>query len=101
MKFDTISAKKLEQYSDRTKYVLVDVRSPSEYWEGHIPGAINIPYESMERPLSGLSRNKTYILYCDRGAVSLLAARRLYSRGYDVVSVIGGLSAYRGPLSKV
>ena len=100
MKFDTIPAKDIEKYSDKSKYVLVDVRSVSEYWQSHIPGAINIPYETMKLPMSGMSRDKTYILYCDRGATSLLAARKLYRGGYDVLSVIGGLDAYRGKLSR-
>lgn len=100
MNFDTIPAKYLERYSDRLRYVLVDVRSPEEFWQGHIPGAINIPYETMQLPMSGLNRQKTYILYCDRGATSLLAARKLYQGGYDVLSVIGGLAAYRGPLEE-
>ncbi len=100
MKFDTIPAKNLEKYSDRSKYIFIDVRSPEEFWQGHIPGAINIPYETLRVPMSGLGRNKTYILYCDRGATSLLAARRLYQGGYDVLSVIGGLAAYRGPMER-
>ncbi len=98
--FDTIPAKNLAKYSDTFQYVLVDVRLPSQYWQGHIPGAINIPYESIVLPMSGLSREKTYILYCDHGATSLLAARKLYQGGYNVLSVIGGLEAYSGPMSR-
>ena len=63
-------------------------------------GAINIPYESIVFPMSGLDRRKTYVLYCDRGATSLLAARKLHEAGYNVLSIIGGLGAYQGPLAR-
>lgn len=99
MYFDTISAKDIEKYSGSSKYVLVDVRSYGEYRQGHIPGAVNIPYEQMNTILPRFDRNKKYIFYCDRGATSLLAARKLYRHGFDVFSVIGGLSAYRGSLT--
>lgn len=99
MRFDTISAKDIEKYSGSSKYVLVDVRSYAEYRQGHIPGAVNIPYEQMNTLLSRFDGSKTYIFYCDRGATSLLAARKLYRYGFDVLSVIGGLSAYRGSLA--
>ena len=100
MGFDTIPAKDLKKDSDRALYVLVDVRQPSQYWQEHIPGAINIPYESIVFPMSGLDRRKTYVLYCDRGATSLLAARKLHEAGYNVLSIIGGLGAYQGPLAR-
>lgn len=100
MGFDTIPARNIEKYSDRSKYMILDVRAPDEYMEGHIPHAVNIPYEEFDSSLPGLDRKRTYILYCDRGATSLLLARKMYRAGYDVLSVIGGMNAYRGPVRK-
>lgn len=101
MSFDTIPAKSLEKYSDPFRYVTVDVRSRKEFLQGHVPGAVNVPYEALKASLDGFDRAKTYILYCDRGAVSLLAARKMFREGYNVLSVIGGLAAYRGPLTRM
>lgn len=98
MSFDTISAKDIEKYAKNSNYVIVDVRSCDEYALSHIPGAVNIPYETINTSLARFDLNKTYIFYCDRGATSLLAARKLYRYGYNVMSVIGGIGAYRGTL---
>ena len=98
MSFDTIPARNIAKYSDSSKYMLIDVRNRDEYVRGHIPGAVNMPYENFDRMRKKLSRKMVYIFYCDRGATSLLAARRLYRDGYDVLSVIGGMHAYTGPL---
>ena len=101
MGFNTIPARNIENYSDRSKYMLIDVRSPDEYMEGHIPHALNVPYEEFDGYMPRLSRKLTYVLYCDRGATSLILARKMFRAGYDVLSVIGGMNAYRGPLSTV
>ena len=101
MGFDTIPAKYIERYTDTSRYCMIDVRDSREYYDGHIPNAINIPYEDFDRQMTGLSRKKVYILYCDRGATSLLVARKMYRAGYDVLSVIGGLMAYKGPLEGI
>ena len=98
MGFDTIPARRIEMYSDPLKYTIIDVRDAREFAHGHIPGAINIPYEVFDTKRKTLPRKKTYVLYCDRGATSLLLARKLYRDGYDVLSVIGGMNAYAGPL---
>lgn len=101
MGFNTIPARNIENYSDRSKYMLIDVRSPDEYMEGHIPHALNVPYEEFDAYMPRLSRKLTYVLYCDRGATSLLLARKMFRAGYDVLSVIGGMNAYRGPQSTI
>ena len=101
MGFNTIPARNMENYSDRSKYMLIDVRGPDEYMEGHIPHALNIPYEEFDESMPGLSKKLTYILYCDRGATSLLLARKMFRAGFNVLSVIGGLNAYRGPLTTI
>lgn len=100
MRFDTISARDLYKYMDQLRYTLIDVRSADEYRQGHISGAVNIPYDTMTIPLPGIDPGKTCVLYCDRGATSLLAARKLFDHGYNVLSVIGGLAAYDGPVER-
>lgn len=52
--------------------------------------------ENPERIEKLMDKNKTYILYCDRGRVSMAFARELDKKGYHVKSVLGGLTTYRG-----
>ena len=94
MSFDTISARNISKYSDASRYMIIDIRDRSEYARGHIPGAVNIPYGDLDMHMRRFSRNKTYIFYCDRGSTSLLAARKCYRNGYDVLSLVGGYAAY-------
>lgn len=90
-----IPAKMLDIYINRNETVIVDVRNQEEYNRGHIRGAINISYEE-ESKLCQLSKSKTYIVYCDRGAVSLIAARLMIKCGLNVKAITGGIVAYRG-----
>ena len=81
---ETISAKEIDRYLLDKSYLLVDVRNPSEYRKMHIRGAVCIPYEYLP------------ILYCDRGGLSMQAARELQEHGHRAISVVGGIQAYRG-----
>lgn len=94
---ETISAKMLDYYADRTDAVLIDLRSREEYEVSHVKGARNLPYEEFEEMQSyDFPRGKVLVLYCDRGGASLMAARLLARKGYETRSVIGGFEAYRG-----
>ena len=82
--------------------VIVDVREPGEYQQGHLPRAINIPRGLLEiradpnspatdAALSGDPAARI-LVYCAKGpgARSLLAAQTLRSMGYEHVEVLGG-----------
>lgn len=98
MSFETVPASMLDYYTDRPEYSIVDLRDAQAYSEGHIKGAINIPYDELDMGLNRLPRNKIYVLYCERGGTSLLAARTMYRSGYDVLSINGGIHAWKGRL---
>lgn len=88
--------------NDAELSLIVDVREPAEYQEGHLPRAVNIPRGVLELradPASptadtALSSDRTarILLYCTKGpgARSLLAAQTLRGMGYDHVEVLGG-----------
>ncbi len=57
-------------------FVLVDVREPDEYAEGHIPGAVNIPVTNFVAA-SRLDKGKKVVIYCQFGARSYTAYRKL------------------------
>ena len=67
--------------------ILVDVRSPQEYKEGHLDGAISIPeYEIISKHSSNFkSRDEVIILYCSNGIRSKKAQRKLEKIGYNNV----------------
>ena len=84
MSFDTIRTSDINKYLGNPDVLIIDLRDIKEYTAGHIPTAINIPYEDMEEEKANLPKNKLLIFYCDRGNISLLAARDLLKEGYHI-----------------
>lgn len=98
MGFNSIAPWAVEDYIDNRHYMIIDVRDYAAYRQGHIRRAVHIPYEEFDYYKEILPRDKTLILYCDRGSTGLLLARELYNQGFDVLNITGGIHAYRGPL---
>ncbi len=63
-------------------YLLVDVRDEAEFREGHIPGAINIPAETLAMKSDILPKEKKIIVYCNTGSRSYLAYKKLIGLAY-------------------
>ena len=79
--------------------VLIDVREPDEYRQGHLPGAINMPRGLLEFQLSGQPalepRDLRVVLYCKTSGRAALAACALHDMGYlNVQSITGGFDAW-------
>lgn len=100
MSFDTIRTNEIVKYIGNSNALIIDLRDRYEYDNGHIPGAINIPYEELENYTDRLQKRLQLIFYCDRGNISLLAARDLMKFGYNIKSLYGGIRAYHGKLDK-
>ncbi|HMK61099.1 MAG TPA: rhodanese-like domain-containing protein [Dissulfurispiraceae bacterium] len=66
----------------KNDYVIVDVRDTSEYKEGHIPEAINIPSETFALKSEVLPKEKKIIVYCNTGSRSYMAYRKLIKLAY-------------------
>ncbi len=63
---------------------VVDVRTPAEFAAGHVPGAVNIPYDEMERRYGELGPATTkLLLYCHSGRRSGIAIQTLRAHGFD------------------
>lgn len=95
---ENISAEDLDTYIDRLEenVIIVDVRKKNKYLQRHIQDSINVPYEDIVADRHNLPINKPIILYCDRGGMSILAAKYLLAKGYMVKNVVGGIRNYRG-----
>jgi len=84
----------LESYLEKPDTWLVDVRTKEDYDLYHIEGARNLPFNQVEEYVQYLPKDKKYILYCESGSTSLIAAKKLSQSGFLVYSVIGGLRAW-------
>ena len=74
--------------------VIVDVRSSQEYLEGHLAGAINIPYYEINRNVYNIikNRNKEIVVYCQEGVRSKQAFKILRKLKYEkVFNLYGGI----------
>lgn len=89
----TIGVKDIPRYQNRSDVQFIDVREREEYELYHMEGAINRPYDEMELWERRLDKKKSYVLYCERGSLSMMAAKRLQKQGYSVCTLIGGMRA--------
>ena len=83
---------------EETDYILLDVRTAEEFAEKHIPGAINIPNESIgtaeipELP----DKDQLILVYCRSGNRSKQASEKLAALGYTNVTEFGGINDWPG-----
>lgn len=87
----------VQEYKNAAGAVLLDVRTPQEYREGHIPGSQNVPLQQLDK-VEEVTENKNTVLYvyCRSGARSRQAVSLLQAMGYTNVRNIGGIAAYSG-----
>lgn len=80
---------------DQGFYVLVDLRSPAEYAQGHLLGAMNIPFAELQARLGELPRTKVVYLYDATGIEAVQAAQLLQQNGFLLPRAIsGGLAGW-------
>ena len=71
----------------------LDVRLPSEFGAGHLPGALNVPLYFLRLKLNQLDTATHYVVVCDTGRRSSAGAFILNERGYDATVLKGGMTA--------
>lgn len=74
--------------------ILIDVRSPQEFREGHLKGAISIPYYQIKREIEKrrIDKNAIIVLYCSTGHRSIKGQQILESMGYvNVYNLFEGI----------
>jgi len=82
------SSQKSEEVTLTENTVIIDVRTPAEFAEGHVEGAINLDLESgqFEAELINLDATLPYIVYCRSGRRSGIAAELMRSNGFSQVT---------------
>ena len=90
----------ITQMAEEDNFILLDVRTPEEFADGHIPGAINIPNESIdENDIAELpDKEQRIYVYCRSGNRSKQASAKLVNLGYTNVVEIGGIIDYHGEI---
>ena len=93
--------KGLKEYAETENAVLLDVRTPQEYGEGHIPGSKNVPLQTLDKVRSVVeNKDAELFVYCYSGARSRQATAMLQHMGYTNVQNIGGIAAYHGKVER-
>lgn len=89
----------LEEFRSLPGALLVDVRNPSEYNGGHIPGSINFAMSRIlqEAEEAFPDKGQPIFVYCQSGARSGRAGKLLDLMGYETVVDLGGIAGYTGP----
>ena len=75
--------------------LLLDVRDPDEFDEGHIPGATNLPLNEIRSRMGELPRDRALWVYCGVGQRAYYATRILLQNGYDVKNLAGGMRTFQ------
>ena len=83
-------------------HIIVDVRRQDEYDEGHIPGAVLIPNESItdKQPEQLPDLNQVILIYCRSGRRSKEASQKLADMGYTNIYEFGGINTWTGEIEK-
>jgi|AntRauTorcE11898_2_1112593.scaffolds.fasta_scaffold20160_2 rhodanese-related sulfurtransferase len=87
---------------DDVDVCIVDIRNPSSFARGHIPGSRNLPFPELTNAVDALPDAERFVTVCPHGKASVQAARLIAS--YEdvdapVESMAGGLTAYDGDLA--
>jgi phage shock protein E len=76
-------------------YSLIDVRSPTEYAQGHIPTAVNIPHDTIAANPPKQPKDSLVVLYCQTGSRSTIARSILTRQGFTDVINFGSLRRWK------
>ena len=92
--YEQITAKDAKKIMDSgEEHIVLDTREQDEFDEGHIPGAILIPYTEIENKAEEMlpDKDKLILVYCRSGRRSKIAAESLAKLGYTNVKEFGGI----------
>lgn len=89
----------MTELSEKLKFgkhpLILDVRQPSEFSQGHINGAKLIPLNELHKRMGELPKGREIVCVCDSGSRSKSAAKALIKAGYVVFDLPGGMTAWK------
>lgn len=96
------SEQAIKMMAENEGYIILDVRTPAEYHEGHIEGAINVPNEEInDKEIKRLpDKNQMIFVYCRSGNRSKDASEKLVKLGYTNIIEFGGINTRPNELVK-
>ena len=105
--FDNMNVAEFADYLKNDDVQLLDVRTPDEFSEGHISGAMNIDWYDdnfITDAVKSLDKTRPIAIYCRSGKRSAAAAQKLTEKGYKVTNLTGGIIAWdeaKMPVKKI
>lgn len=92
-------SKAKQNIENDSSIIIIDVRTPEEYKNGHIPKAINLALDKIDKAKDKIKDPDSVLyVYCLSGARSSQACNYLSKIGYTNVTNIGGIGSWTGPL---
>ena len=100
--FNSLDALQFAEVIANKDVQLVDARTPEEFSEGHIPGALNIDVKSadFDAQIAQLDTSRPVAVYCRSGRRSKLAAERMTNAGFQVTELADGILSWKGEVVK-
>ncbi len=95
--FKNLDTESFSLRARETGVILIDVRTPEEFAEGHIPGAVNIDWKEsdfLDEVKASCPLSSPLAVYCRSGRRSAAAAKALSKAGYKVLNLKGGYLAW-------
>ncbi len=96
MAFTTGPVELCRNIKERANLAVIDVRESEDYRKGHVPGAINLPYDQWSSR-AGLRKDALNVLYCysQQCHLAAMAAVEFASDGFPVMEMDGGFEAWK------
>lgn len=93
--YRNVSADDAKKLIDNKEVVVLDVRTPEEFKDGHIPDALLIPLQELEDRLDELDKSEAYLVVCRSGNRSVQASEILTSNHFkSIYNMTGGMNSW-------
>ena len=96
-----VTLQQFDRLRNEKHVVVLDVRTPREFAEGHVAGAVNVsvtgvPLKQFDETVGKLDKDKTYLVHCARGVRSATAVTRMEKLGFkNLLDYSGGMDEWR------
>jgi rhodanese-related sulfurtransferase len=99
--YRNISSDEAKKLIDNKGVVVLDVRTPEEYQDGHIPNALLVPLQELEYKLNDLDKNEPYLVVCRSGNRSTQASEILTNNSFtNIYNMTGGMNSWVYEIAK-